>query len=168
MRAWELNEKESADLPDIEVGDELKIGKFKNRKAEVKGFKKDKHNHPVAKTTKGDVQLLKPRVTKLEPKKIDETVYKFRRIGSDEYETKVGDHVVTISRLDPKDYGDRGPIMYKLYVDGEWCETFDKKRDAVGSIDWAIDVADTNKITEDAGTGLDTTGCSHNDADGRL
>ena len=66
MRAWELNEKEKLELPDIEVDDELKIGKFKNRKAIVKGFKKDKHNHPVAKTTKGDVQLLKPRVTKLE------------------------------------------------------------------------------------------------------
>jgi len=51
--------------PTIEVGDEVKIGKFKNRKAEVKGFTKDKNNQPVLKTDKGDQQLFKPRISKL-------------------------------------------------------------------------------------------------------
>lgn len=57
------------DPPSISVGDEVKVGKFKNRKAEVKGFKKDDNGQPVLKTTKGDQKLFKPRVTKLEPVK---------------------------------------------------------------------------------------------------
>ncbi len=52
--------------PEIEVGDEVKVGKFKNRKATVKGFEKDKNNQPVLKTTKGDHKLFKPRISKLE------------------------------------------------------------------------------------------------------
>lgn len=53
-------------LPTIEVGDEVKVGKFKNRKAIVKGFTTDDHNQPVLKTTKGDQKLFKPRISKLE------------------------------------------------------------------------------------------------------
>ena len=54
-------------LPDIKVGDEVKIGRWKNRKATVKGFKKDKKdNHPILKTTKGDTKLFKPRINKIE------------------------------------------------------------------------------------------------------
>ena len=72
MRAWEfLQEDDKLTLPNINVGDEVKVGKFKNRKATVKGFKKDDHNHPVMKTTKGDQQVFKPRITKLEPKGSD-------------------------------------------------------------------------------------------------
>ena len=59
--------------PSISVGDEVKVGKWKNRKAEVKGFTKDDHGQPVLKTTKGDQKLYKPRVTKLEPKEVDES-----------------------------------------------------------------------------------------------
>ena len=54
-------------LPDLEVGDELMVGKFKNRKATIKDFKKDKHGQPVAKTDKGDQQIFKGRVAKLMP-----------------------------------------------------------------------------------------------------
>lgn len=67
MRAHEfMTEKDSLKLPDINVGDEVKVGKFKNRKAEVKGFSKDDHNQPVMKTTKGDHKVLKARHSKLE------------------------------------------------------------------------------------------------------
>ena len=59
---------EKLKLPDMVVGDEIKVGKFKNRKAEIKGFKKDDKNHPILKTTKGDQKLFKPRISKLEPK----------------------------------------------------------------------------------------------------
>ena len=52
-------------LPKIKVGDEVMVGKFKNRKAEVKGFSKDDHNQPVLNTTKGDQKLFKPRISKL-------------------------------------------------------------------------------------------------------
>ena len=52
-------------LPSINIGDEVRVGKFKNRKAVVKGFDKDEHNHPVLKTTKGDQKLFKPRISKL-------------------------------------------------------------------------------------------------------
>jgi len=51
--------------PELNVGDKILKGKFKNSPAEIKGFTKDKHNQPVLKTNKGDVQLFKPRVGKL-------------------------------------------------------------------------------------------------------
>ena len=54
--------------PTIEVGDEVKVGKFKNRKAEVKGITTDENNQPVLKTTRGDQKLFKPRISKLEDK----------------------------------------------------------------------------------------------------
>jgi len=64
--AWEtIEEAESYQPPTINVGDEVKVGKFKNRRAEVKGFTTDKNNQPVLKTDKGDQQLFKPRITKL-------------------------------------------------------------------------------------------------------
>lgn len=71
MRAYEFlrEDKDTLKLPDMNVGDEVKVGRFKNRKAEIKGFKKDDHNQPVLKTTKGDQKLFKPRISKLEPKK---------------------------------------------------------------------------------------------------
>lgn len=86
MRAYELEEdKDTLDLPDINVGDEIKVGRFKNRKATIKGFKKDKHNHPILKTTKGDQQLFKPRISKLLPnKKIVEAAtkpYKLQKLS---------------------------------------------------------------------------------------
>jgi len=51
--------------PTINKGDEVLVGKFKNRKAEVTGFKTDEKNQPVLKTTKGDQKLFKPRIAKL-------------------------------------------------------------------------------------------------------
>jgi len=72
MRLNELTEGETLNPPSISVGDEVKVGKFKNSKAEVKGFKKDDHGQPVLKTTKGDQKLYKPRVSKLEPGAIEE------------------------------------------------------------------------------------------------
>ena len=60
-----LAEATKLELPDINVGDEVLVGKFKNRKAEVKGFSKDDKNQPVLKTTKGDQKLFKPRISKL-------------------------------------------------------------------------------------------------------
>jgi hypothetical protein len=50
----------------IDKGDEVKVGRFKNRKATVKGITKDEHGQPVLKTNKGDHKLFKPRITKLE------------------------------------------------------------------------------------------------------
>ena len=71
MRAYEFitEYKDTLKLPDMNVGDEVKVGRWKNRKAEIKGFKKDDHGQPVLKTTKGDQKLFKPRISKLEPKK---------------------------------------------------------------------------------------------------
>ena len=64
MRAIEfINETDSFTPPSLSTGDTVLIGKFKNRKAEIKGFKKDKHNQPVLKTNKGEVQLFKPRIS---------------------------------------------------------------------------------------------------------
>ena len=63
---------ESYQPPELEVGDKILKGKFKNSPAEIKGFKKDKHNQPVLKTNKGDVQLFKPRIVKLEDDSLNE------------------------------------------------------------------------------------------------
>jgi len=60
-----ITEGDTYQPPELEVGDKISVGKFKNRKAEITGFKKDKNNHPVLKTTKGDQQLFKPRITKI-------------------------------------------------------------------------------------------------------
>lgn len=67
MRAKEfLHEAEkSLTPPTINVGDEVRVGKYKNKRAEVKGFAKDENNQPVLKTNKGDQKLFKPRIAKL-------------------------------------------------------------------------------------------------------
>ena len=57
--------KDILKLPSIEIGDEILVGKFKNRKAVVTGFTTDENNQPVLKTTKGDPKLFKPRIVKL-------------------------------------------------------------------------------------------------------
>ena len=63
--ARHLLRDDSYQPPELHTGDKILKGKFKNSPAEIKGFKKDKHNQPVLKTNKGDIQLFKPRVTKL-------------------------------------------------------------------------------------------------------
>ena len=73
MRAKDFTvEADSYQPPELSVGDRILKGKFKNSPAEIKGFTKDKHNQPVLKTNKGEVQLFKPRVTKLMDKDVAE------------------------------------------------------------------------------------------------
>lgn len=68
MRYSELiKDEDSLDIH-LDKGDELLVGKFKNRRATIKSFKTDDNGQPVAKTDKGDQKILKPRVTKLMPK----------------------------------------------------------------------------------------------------
>jgi predicted DNA-binding protein YlxM (UPF0122 family)/GNAT superfamily N-acetyltransferase len=52
--------------PSITTGDTVLVGKFKNSKATVKGFKTDDHGQPVLKTNKGDKKLFSLRLSKLE------------------------------------------------------------------------------------------------------
>ena len=73
---------ESYQPPSLSTGDTVLIGKFKNRKAEIKGFKKDKHNQPVLKTNKGEVQLFKPRISKLMPEGVAEGSENLSYIGN--------------------------------------------------------------------------------------
>jgi len=54
-------------LPDLETDDTLLVGKWKNRRAVVKGFDTDEHGQPIAKTNKGDQPIFKGRVAKLMP-----------------------------------------------------------------------------------------------------
>lgn len=61
-----LRETEEFQPEPIAVGDEILAGKFKNSKRVVTGFKKDKHGQPVLKTDRGDTQLFKPRIAKLD------------------------------------------------------------------------------------------------------
>ena len=39
--------KDILKVPSIEIGDEILVGKFKNRKAVVTGFATDENNQPV-------------------------------------------------------------------------------------------------------------------------
>ena len=66
-----ITESVSYQPPELEVGDEILKGKFKNSPAKIKGFTKDQHNQPVLKTNKGDVQLFKPRISKLVKEEIN-------------------------------------------------------------------------------------------------
>jgi hypothetical protein len=55
------------DPPSLDVGDSIRVGKFKNVNAVIQGFGKDKNNQPTIQTTKGTQQLFKPRIMKLMP-----------------------------------------------------------------------------------------------------
>jgi len=55
--------------PTVKVGDEILIGKWKNKTATIKGIGKDKNNQPILKTDKGDVNLYHFRIKELMPKK---------------------------------------------------------------------------------------------------
>lgn len=55
---------EELKLPELEVGDVLLVGKFKNKRATITGFDTDKHGQPIAKTDKGDRLIFKSRVEK--------------------------------------------------------------------------------------------------------
>src|ERR1017187_7233061 len=61
--------KKAYELPRLDVGDVLLVGKFKNRKATITGFSSDENNQPVAQTDKGDQKIFKPRIAKLMPAK---------------------------------------------------------------------------------------------------
>jgi hypothetical protein len=67
MKISDITKNNSLQPPRIDVGDMVFVGKFKNRKAEVVGFEKDKNGQPVLNTTKGNQPLFKPRVAKLMP-----------------------------------------------------------------------------------------------------
>ena len=67
-----VHEADSYSPPTLNVGDRILKGKFKNSPAEITGFTQDKHNQPVLKTNRGEVQLFKPRVTKLMDKDVAE------------------------------------------------------------------------------------------------
>ena len=60
-----LASEDTLKLPDLKVGDTVFVGKFKNRRAIIKGFTKDEKGHPIVKTDKGDYQVFKLRLEKL-------------------------------------------------------------------------------------------------------
>lgn len=68
----EAVDQQRLELPDIVLGDEIRIGKFKNREATVTGFDTDKHGQPVLLTNKGSVSLFKPRLAKLIKDEVEE------------------------------------------------------------------------------------------------
>ena len=55
--------KESQD--DIKIGDSIKFGRFKNKKAIVIGFGTDKNNQPTVNTDKGEMNLYHVRIDNL-------------------------------------------------------------------------------------------------------
>ena len=54
-----------SDNPDIQKGDTILVGRWRNSPAIVKGFGKDKNNQPVVVTSKGRYSLYKFRIQKL-------------------------------------------------------------------------------------------------------
>lgn len=104
MKIHDITEAKSYQPPEISVGDEVKVGKFKNRKAEIKGFDTDDHGQPVLKTTKGDQKLFKPRISKLEPKKneLDEVVLtpnKWHIVASNADKSELSDKLISAVQL---------------------------------------------------------------------
>jgi len=49
----------------LEIGDEILIGKYRKKKAIVKGFGVDKNKQPTVKTNKGERNLFAFRIKKL-------------------------------------------------------------------------------------------------------
>jgi hypothetical protein len=94
-------------LPDIEVGDEVMVGKFKNRKATVKGFAKDDHNQPVLKTDKGDQKLFKPRIKKLSEEEDDESKQLAQRLVNQTWNLndELFSHLLSWDRIVKSPYG---------------------------------------------------------------
>jgi predicted chitinase len=84
-------EAETYQPPELKVGDTILKGKFKNSPAKIKGFTKDKHNQPVLKTNKGEVQLFKPRISKLANEEINPDI----RNAEFEHEQEIGDYRYT-------------------------------------------------------------------------
>ena len=62
--------KKAYELPRLDIGDVLLVGKFKNRRATITGFSTDENNQPVAQTDKGVHKIFKPRIAKLMPAKL--------------------------------------------------------------------------------------------------
>jgi hypothetical protein len=54
---------------DLEIGDEILIGKYRNKKAIIKEFGKDDLGQPTVKTNKGTRSMYGFRVSKLMPDK---------------------------------------------------------------------------------------------------
>ena len=51
--------------PDVQIGDTVLVGKWKNSPATIKSFETDKNNQPVIKTNKGKYSLYRFRIKKL-------------------------------------------------------------------------------------------------------
>lgn len=95
MKIRDILEANEYQPPTLRKGDEVKVGKFKNRKAEITGFDTDEHGQPVLKTSKGDQKLFKPRISKLEPKLNERTE---DEVGSDEISLVISSVQNLISR----------------------------------------------------------------------
>lgn len=54
---------------ELEKGDEILIGKYKNKRAVIKDFDKDENNQPTIKTNKGERKVFGFRKKKLMPEK---------------------------------------------------------------------------------------------------
>jgi hypothetical protein len=54
-------------LPDLDKGDVLLAGKFKNKKCTIDDFSTDENGQPIAQTDRGDQKIFKPRIAKLMP-----------------------------------------------------------------------------------------------------
>jgi len=66
---------QEAKNPDIDEGDVILTGKWRNSPATVRGFGKDKHNQPTVKTNKSTLNLYKFRIKKLmDQKSVKESV----------------------------------------------------------------------------------------------
>lgn len=59
----------------LEKGDEILMGKYRNKKAEIKSFEKDKHNQPVVNTTKGKRNVYSFRIADDMPEESSQEKY---------------------------------------------------------------------------------------------
>ena len=143
MRASEfIAEADSYQPPSLSVGDKILKGKFKNSPAEIKGFTKDKHNQPVLKTNKGDVQLFKPRVAKLMKEEVVTELFQSNKKWQWSF---TGSHeAVAVFHVNE--------IPYRFYA---YCEDMD------GNGPWEIEFKNASRGTDRTGKfGLTGTGNS--------
>lgn len=118
MRYSEISNEDKLEIPDLEIGDQIKSGKWKNKKKTITGLKTDDKGQPVLKTNKGDEKLFKSRITKL---MIDESfdnpyVYQWQKGNSQnwigEFKTDTNEYIDFRAAPIGKDFPDRWDVEF--------------------------------------------------------
>lgn len=69
-------------VPELKVGDEVLVGKWKNKLVTIEGFGRDKHGQPTMKTSGGEYPVFHFRLKRLMKDEKDESMNKTEQLLS--------------------------------------------------------------------------------------